>query len=221
MVVGRLINSRATSPFGPGRSSAGPRMLWARPRRGRGRGITRGGSGAVLEDPVGLLPVGARRPYCAWMSDRRLPATGRGPPRSVLFSSRSERRCWHPSSKASVVAAQHACSLLHECRRRLPGARRRRRIADGVCKGHWRRALAGRSRIRSRVGHGTCPESPPRQAVRNSTRCVFSIGRMSVQPWADPPGSAGPCSLAGDPHGIPASSPVNAAGQHDRATSRT
>jgi len=37
------------------------------------------------------------------------------------------------SSTASVAAAQHARLLLHECRRRLPSAHRRRRMADRVC----------------------------------------------------------------------------------------
>ena len=48
------------------------------------------------------------------------------------------------SSKASATAAQHARSLSRECRRRVTGARRRRRVADRVCDGDSGRDLSGR-----------------------------------------------------------------------------
>lgn len=82
------------------------------------------------------------------------------------------------SSTASAAVAQHARSLLHECRRRLPGARRRRRIADRVCDPRQRRrGLPGRGRRGSLTARPR-PENPPRYAARNSTR-GFKIGRIS------------------------------------------
>jgi hypothetical protein len=59
------------------------------------------------------------------------------------------------SSKASAAAAQQACSLLHECRRCVPGACRRRRVAQRVCDPD--------SVVRLR--RGTRPENPRRCAA--------------------------------------------------------
>ena len=79
------------------------------------------------------------------------------------------RRAWR--------AAQHARSLLHQCRRRLPGAHRRRRIADRVYDRHRRRGayLAAPGVVRLRRGTG--PGNPPRRAARSSTQ-------MWVLDWA-------------------------------------
>ena len=55
----------------------------------------------------------------------------------------AEQDC-RSSSKASATAAQHARSLSRECRRRVTGARRRRRVADRVCDGDSGRDLSGR-----------------------------------------------------------------------------
>ena len=80
-------------------------------------------------------------------------------------SGRGARR----SSTARVPAVQHARSLLHECRRRLPGAHRRRRIADRVRDRNGAVAPSWPRRRRSHSRRGTCPENPPRRAARNST----------------------------------------------------
>ena len=90
------------------------------------------------------------------------------------------RRAWR--------AAQHARSLLHQCRRRLPGAHLRLRIADRVYDRHRRRGayLAAPGVVRLRRGTG--PENPLRRAARSSTRCGFSIGRRSGEGGI--PGSA-------------------------------
>jgi hypothetical protein len=89
------------------------------------------------------------------------------------------------SSTASAAAAQHARSLLRERRRRLPGAHRRRRIADRVCDpdsgAAAYRAAAGGVRLRC----GTRRENPPRCAVRTSTRCGFSIGHVRESAFPD------------------------------------
>jgi hypothetical protein len=91
---------------------------------------------------------------------------------------RADRATARRPRRASRVA-QHARSLLHQCRRRLPGAHRRRRIADRVYDRHRRRGayLAAPGVVRLRRGTG--PENPPRRAARSSTQCGFWIGRRS------------------------------------------
>jgi hypothetical protein len=88
-----------------------------------------------------------------------------------------------PALPRRVRRQRSARSLVHECRRHLPGARRRRRVCDADGGGAPYLAAAGV--VRSR--RGTRPENPPRCAARTSTRCGFSIvgraGRLAVS-WA-------------------------------------
>jgi hypothetical protein len=65
------------------------------------------------------------------------------------------------SSKASVAVAQHAGSLLHECRRRLPDLHRRRDVADRIRIRCWR---WGRRRARPRPKPGPIRDGRAAQA---------------------------------------------------------
>jgi hypothetical protein len=99
------------------------------------------------------------------------------------------------SSKASATAAQHARSLLHQCRRRLPGAHRRRDVAERVRNRCWRRrdSPAGPAlvlaygaehvpRIRGGVRHGPRPDA--------GSRCGACPGRGILGPIRVVPDSA-------------------------------
>jgi hypothetical protein len=119
---------------------------------------------------------------------------------------RADRATARRPRRASRVA-QHARSLLHQCRRRLPGAHRRRRIADRVYDRHRRRGayLAAPGVVRLRRGTG--PENPPRRAARSSTQCGFWIGRRSGK------GHSRTCRQTAQSPGPPATPPRGLAGR--------
>ena len=107
-------------------------------------GLPAGGA-HVTRDAVVLAFHDPRLP---WAAVPVVPGAGPGlsscrrrPPSS---KSGSLDLCSSWSSKASATAAQHARSLSRECRRRVTGARRRRRVADRVCDGDSGRDLSGR-----------------------------------------------------------------------------
>jgi hypothetical protein len=108
-------------------------------------------SPAQLDEPVQAKALGTPRSCSSrssavgtprWvMVMSVVPSLARGHsfrPGDAESGQQTSRGAW-TSSKASVAAAQHARSLLHECVRRLPGAHRRRRIADRVYDGHRQR----------------------------------------------------------------------------------
>jgi hypothetical protein len=98
--------------------------------------------------------------------------------RSEAGADRAPADAWS-SSKASAAAAQHTCSLLHECRRHLPRARD---VAASLTAPVTPTAAALPTWLRlGGLGYGAEHVLRMRRGVRHktSTRCGFSIGRMS------------------------------------------
>jgi len=204
--LGRPFSSRATSPFGH-------RPILGRPAHALGaaasrrvaalRGIARGGSGAVLEDPVGLLPVGARRPYCAWVSDRRLPATGRGPPRSVLFFSRSGAAVL-ASVVLAVASADPGPAPARPRRGRQTPPRPRR--PPPRAKGHDRSCRAPFTRLSGspRPTAATAPPGRRGTGPRSARQRPAATGRVARPPRAaDLPLLRRALGAAAAPDGLP------------------
>ena len=104
-------------------------------------------AGASATPGAHLKAVKAAKPRGkASVPDPALCSSSPAPTRTLARSAQRVQRPldFHPSSKASATAAQHARSLSRECRRRVTGARRRRRVADRVCDGDSGRDLSGR-----------------------------------------------------------------------------